>query len=75
MTQLNPPLSRVVIGGPGWAGPTGRGVANLLIEGHRDDDLIWVIDFDKTGQTWCVPNRYVRAPSNITYGRTSDATI
>jgi len=69
MLQLNPPLLRVVVGGPGWMGPTGKGVANLLDPGHRDDDLIWIIDLDANGQTWCVPNRFVRAPNNITYGR------
>jgi hypothetical protein len=70
MLQLNPPLSRVVVGGSGWEGPTGKGVANLVVPGHRDDDIIWIIDLDENGQTWCVPNRYVRAPRNITYGRT-----
>lgn len=69
MLQLTPPLARVIVGGAGWAGPTGKGVANLLEPGHRDDDLIWIIDLDATGETWCVPNRYVRAPTNITYGR------
>ena len=69
MLQLNPPLVRVVVGGPGWIGPTGKGVANLIDPGHRDDDLVWIIDMDENGETWCVPNRYVRAPRNITYGR------
>ena len=69
MLQLNPPLVRVVVGGPGWIGPTGKGVANLIEPGHRDDDLVWIIDMDENGETWCVPNRYVRAPRNITYGR------
>lgn len=73
MMQLTPPLARVVIGGHGWEGPTGNGVANLLDPGHRDDDIIWIIDMDATGQTWCVPNRFVRAPKNITYGRQTDA--
>jgi len=72
MLQLNPPLMRVVVGGPGWEGPTGKGVANLVEPGHRDDDIIWIIDMDENGQTWCVPNRFVRAPRNITYGRKSD---
>ncbi|HWE02548.1 MAG TPA: hypothetical protein VG326_09070 [Tepidisphaeraceae bacterium] len=69
MFQLNPPLVRIIVGGPGWEGPTGRGVANLVEPGHRDDDIVWIIDLDENGQTWCVPNRYVRAPRNITYGR------
>jgi hypothetical protein len=72
MLQLNPPLVRIIVGGPGWAGPTGKGVANLVEPGHRDDDIIWIIDMDENGQTWCVPNRFVRAPRNITYGRTID---
>jgi hypothetical protein len=70
MLQLTPPLPRVVVGGPGWKGPTGSGVANFLIEAHRDENLIWVIDFNDGGQTWCVPNQFVRAPKNISYGRT-----
>lgn len=69
MLQLNPPLRRVVVGGAKWKGPTGDGVANFVIEGHNDDDIVWVIDFDNGGQTWCVPTRFVRAPRNITYGR------
>src|SRR5580698_9597690 len=73
MLQLNPPLVRVVVGGPGWIGPTGKGVANFLDPGHRDDDIVWIIDLDENGQTWCVPNRYVRAPRNITYGRGSES--
>jgi len=72
MLQLDPPLVRVVVGGPGWDGPTGNGVANLVDAGHRDDDIVWIIDMDSTGQTWCVPNRFVRAPRNITYGRKMD---
>ncbi|HET6246384.1 MAG TPA: hypothetical protein VFE47_01700 [Tepidisphaeraceae bacterium] len=72
MLQLNPPLMRVVVGGPGWEGPTGKGVANFLEPGHRDDDIVWIIDMDANGQTWCVPNRYVRAPANITYGRRAE---
>src|SRR5271170_132553 len=75
MLQLNPPLIRIVVGGKNWAGPTGAGVANFIEPGHRDDDIIWIIDMDETGQTWCVPNRYVRAPVNITYGRKSDIGI
>ena len=69
MLQLTPPLIRVIVGGPGWAGPVGKGVANLIEPGHRDDDIVWIIDLDENGQTWCVPNRYVRAPTNITWGR------
>lgn len=72
MLQLNPPLVRVIVGGPGWDGPTGKGVANLLEPGHRDDDIVWIIELDENGQIWCVPNRYVRAPRNITYGRKSE---
>lgn len=75
MLQLNPPLVRIVVGGPGWEGPIGEGVANLIEPGHRDDDLVWIIDMDETGQTWCVQNRYVRAPQNITYGRKSDSHL
>jgi hypothetical protein len=75
MLQLNPPLVRVIVGGEGWHGPTGKGVANLIEPGHRDDDMVWIIDLDENGQTWCVPNRYVRAPLNITYGRKKDPTL
>lgn len=72
MFQLDPPLVRVIVGGPGWSGPIGKGLANLIEPGHRDDDIVWIIDLDENGQTWCVPNRFVRAPQNITYGRGID---
>jgi hypothetical protein len=72
MLQLNPPLVRIIVGGPGWSGPTGKGVANFLEPGHRDDDMIWIIDLDENGQIWCVPNKFVRAPANITFGRKAD---
>lgn len=41
------------------------------IYGYPGDDIIWIIDLDDGGQTWCVPSRYVRAPANITQGRTA----
>ncbi len=77
MLQLNPPLVRIIVGGPNWSGPTGKGVANFLEPGHRDDDMIWIIDLDDNGQTWCVPNKFVRAPANITFGpsQTQDARL
>ena len=72
MLQLNPPLARVVVGGEGWEGPTGKGVTDLIIEGHRDDDMIWIIDMDPewadVGTAYriklCTGNA-----RNITYGR------
>lgn len=69
MLQLNPPIQRVVLADEDWTGPTGVGVANFIIEGHRDDDILWGIDFDHNGQTWFVPNRYTRAVRNQSYGR------
>jgi hypothetical protein len=74
MLQLSPPLPRIVVAHPKWKGPSGSGVANFIIEGSRDDDMVWVIDFCETGEIWCVPNKYVRAPRNITYGRTTEET-
>jgi hypothetical protein len=69
MIQLRPPLRRYVIGGAKWRGPVGYGLAHFLVLGAVDDDLLWVVDMDDDGTTWCVPNRYVRAPWNITIGR------
>jgi hypothetical protein len=74
LIQLDPPLARMIVGGPGWDGPTGPGIANFLEPGHPDDDLVWIIDLHANGQTWCVPNRYVRAPRNITYGRKQEVS-
>lgn len=74
MLQLNPPLPRVIVGGKGWAGPVGKGIANFIEPGHLDEDVIWMIDLNDGGQTWCVPNRYVRAPVNMTQGRTADTS-
>ena len=57
MFQLDPPLNRVIIGGSDWTGPTGKGVANFVEPGHRDDDILWIIDLDENGHARCVSNR------------------
>lgn len=66
--QLVPPLSREVVSAPGWTGPTGKGVCNLVIDEGRNEDLLWVIEFDADGAIWCVPNQAVRAVKDVTHG-------
>ena len=66
--QLSPPLPREVVAASGWTGPTGKGVANFLIDEGRDSDLLWVIDMESTGEVWCVPNFAVRAVKDVTHG-------
>lgn len=69
MLELVNPLPLEVVGGPGWTGPTGRGLCYFVIEGAIDADIVWVIAMDDTGEIWSVRNPFVRAVKNKTLGR------
>ena len=63
-TQLNPPLPVTT--------PQGPALAHLVIDYGPEHDLIWVCFQDKTGECWAWPNPKIRAPKNITMGRSYD---
>ena len=63
--QLNPPIPIVT--------PHGKGLAHLVIDYGIEHDLIWVVFQDDDGQCWSWRNQDIRAQSNVTIGRTSEA--
>lgn len=69
--QLNPPIPMAIVGGHDWAGPTGDGMAILVLDNGPDHHLVWTIVLDATGQVWSAENPNVRARPNITWGRPS----
>ena len=63
-TQLNPSIPMET--------PKGRGLAIAVIDYSKEDDLLWVIIMDDTGEIWSVPNSKVRGFKNYSIGRTLD---
>jgi hypothetical protein len=61
-TQLSPELPVTVIG-------KGNGVAFAVIDYGEEQNLIWVVALDDSGEIWCSPNPIVRLRSNWTMGR------
>lgn len=59
--QLNPSIP--------LRSPRASGEAILVIDYGKEDDLLFVIIDDATGQLWCVPNSEVRAFRNYSIGR------
>ena len=49
--------------------PRASGEAIAVIDYGKEDDLLWLIIDDSTGQVWCVPNAEVRAFRNYSIGR------
>lgn len=69
--QLDPVIPVNVIGGPGWKGPTGYGMAIGWWQASIEHHLVWIVFMDETGQCWEVENPFIRARTNITWGRTT----
>jgi hypothetical protein len=51
--------------------PKGQGLCIAVIDYHVDQDLIWVVIDDETGQIYSWPNALVRGVKNLTIQRTS----
>jgi hypothetical protein len=62
-TQLNPYIPLYVVDRK----TTGQAIG--VIDYSKDDDLLWVIILDDTGEIWCVNNRNVRGVKNYSFGR------
>jgi hypothetical protein len=62
-TQLTPSLPVSVEG-------KGKGVAFAVIDYGEEQNLIWVVALDDSGEIWCSPNPKVRMQPNWTLGRT-----
>ncbi len=61
--QLNPPIPLNT--------PKGDGEAWLVIDYSKEDDLMWVVCIDSTGEVWTFRNQDVRGIKNVTIGRGS----
>jgi len=49
--------------------PCGPGEAVAVIDYSKEDDLLWVIIMDSSGEIWTVPNQFVRGIRNVSIGR------
>jgi hypothetical protein len=65
-TQLSPELPVTVIG-------KGDGLAFAVIDYGEEQNLIWVVALDDSGEIWCSPNPIVRMRGNWTMGRKEPA--
>ena len=59
--QLDPILPMIT--------PKGKGYAWFLIDYSAEEDLMWVVAINETGEIWTFRNSEVRADKNITLGR------
>ncbi len=66
LTQLNPSVPLYIP----EKGAGGEAIA--VIDYSKEDDLLWVIIMDDTGEIWSVPNAKVRGFKNYSIGRTLD---
>ena len=69
--QLNPVIPVRIVAHPDWKGPIGNGMAIAWFQPNIDHHLTWIVCFDSDGTFWEVENPYVRARTNITWGRPS----
>ena len=61
LIQLNPPLPMNT--------PKGSGICHFLLDYVIEDDIIWGVVDDATGQVWWWPNQQIRFMKNISMGR------
>jgi hypothetical protein len=62
MLQLNPSLPVHVV-------DRGSGEAVGWIDYGKEDDLIWIVAIDATGEVWLAPNNKIRFMKNYSIGR------
>lgn len=48
--------------------PKGRGRAVVLIDYGIEENLLWVVFLDDSGECWTFQNKDIRAEANITMG-------
>lgn len=48
--------------------PKGRGRAIVLIDYGIEENLLWVVFLDETGECWTFQNKHIHAEPNITMG-------
>jgi hypothetical protein len=62
--QLNPPL-------PFHVKDKGNAYAHFLIDYGLEENLMWVVFMDDTGECWTISNPGIRMQFNPTIGRTT----
>jgi len=67
ITQLTPSIPLEVVHTEDF--PCGPGEAVAVIDYSKEDDLLWVIIMDSSGEIWTVPNQFVRGIRNVSIGR------
>ena len=65
LVPLNPSIPVDVIG-------KGRGECIAWLEYSKEDDMIWGVAMDDTGEVWWVPNKDIRFIKNYSIGRNLD---
>lgn len=55
--------------------PKGNGEAILVIDYSKEDDLMFVVILDDSGQIWTFKNSEVRGIKNISIGRDNPETL
>jgi hypothetical protein len=65
--QLNPSIPVRVVKSDDF--PNGTGECVGWIDYGPEHDLLWMVIFDETGESWQVPNHLVRGIKNVSIGR------
>ena len=67
ITRIEPPIP--------LSTPKGKGMAHFLIDYGMENDLMWVVFQDDTGECWTWENAQIRARINQTIGRMKVSSI
>jgi hypothetical protein len=62
LLQLDPSIPVHVLG-------KGNGEAVGWIDYGKEDNLIWIVAINDTGEVWCAPNPQIRLLNNYSIGR------
>jgi hypothetical protein len=67
MLQLNPSIPVKVL-------DKGDGECVGWFDYGKEDDLLWLVILDNTGEAWLVPNKNIRGIKNFSIGRNLEDT-
>jgi hypothetical protein len=67
ITRIEPPIPLTT--------PKGKGMAHFLIDYGMENDLMWIVFQDDTGECWTWENAQIRARINQTIGRMKVSSI
>lgn len=55
--------------------PKGNGEAIMVIDYSKEDDLLFVVFLDETGECWTFGNKDIRAIKNVSIGRNNPTKL